>query len=202
MAAAEPTVPASPVTASTPLRAVMLGALVVSAAAALFVQPRVVNAVRADSLSASWLWVAPALFSIVVVIAAVDAWRVARRRGYFRGPSVVALAACVAFLGLLLPNTFSEYRARTSPPADSAAYQEALLQSRDPRVRALVMELAGYRPGHDGEAAAILSAGLDDPDPLVVRAAVAAVAHRSAAPLEGPDAVAHARGIVKTWASR
>lgn len=180
-----------------PLRAVMLAALVLSAAAAFFVQPRVVEAVR-GGLDASWLWAAPAVFLLVVAVAAIDAWRMARRRGYFRGPSIVALAACVAFLGLLLPNTVSEYKARTSPPSDSAAYLEALRQSRDPRVRALVMEVAGLKPDMK-EAPELLARGLADPDPLVVRTAVAAVEHRSGVPLAGPDATARAVEIVKAW---
>lgn len=181
-----------------PLRAAMLVALVLSAAAAFFVQPRVVAAVRAEQLDAAWLAAAPALFLLVVVVAALDAWRLARRRGYFRGPSVVALAACVAFLGLLVPNTVSEYRARTSPPSSSAAYLEALLKSRDPRVRALVVEVAGLKEGLK-EAPELLERGLLDADPLVVDAATAAVEHRSGAPLEGPDAARRALEIVRAW---
>jgi hypothetical protein len=183
----------------TPLRVTIFLALVLSAAVAFFVQPRVIAAVRAEELAAAWIVAAPAVFSLVVAIAALDAWRVARRRGYFRGPSLVAIAASVAFLGLLLPNTVSEYRARTTPPLDAAALHERLLQSRDPRVRALVMEVAGLKPGSSDEPAALLARGLVDPDPLVVRTAVAAVEHRAGVPLEGPDAVARAQEIVKTW---
>jgi hypothetical protein len=177
----------------------ILAALLLSAAAAFFVQPRVIEAVRADRLEASWLLAAPALFALVTVLAALDAFRIARRRGYFRGPSVVALAACVAFLGLLVPNTFAEYRARTSPPAASTALYADLLQSRDPRVRALVMEVAGLRGGESSAVADLLQQGLDDSDPLVVGAAVSAVEHRAGVPLEGATAATRAAEIVKTW---
>ena len=181
------------------LRIPLFGALIVSAGLALFAQPRVIALVRTEELDALWLVAAPVAFAIVVVIAALDAWRVARRRGYFRGPSVVMLAACVAFLGLLLPNTLAEYRARTSPPEDSVAHYEALVQSRDPRVRALVMEAAGFRPGPPQAVASLLLRGLDDADPLVTHAAVRAVEHRAGTPLEGADAAARARAIVQGW---
>jgi hypothetical protein len=166
------------------LRIPLLVALILSAAAAFFVQPRVIAAVRAETLPALALVIAPGAFAIVVVIAALDAWRLARRRGYFRGPSVVMLAAGVAFLGLLLPSTFDEYRARTSPPASSIALDQQLFESHDPRVRALVMEAVGFGPENDDVAVPLLKRGLADEDPMVVAAAKKALLHRlGAAPV-------------------
>ncbi len=186
----------------SPLRVPILVALIVSAAAAFFLQPRVVAAVRADKLPAIVLVVTPAAFALVVIFAALDAWRIARRRGYFRGPSVVMLAACIAFLGLLLPNTVEEYRARTSPPENSVAHYEALFMSRDPRVRALVMEAAGFRPGPPAPVAGLLLRGLDDSDPLVSQAALRAVEARSGARFDGPDAKEKAKAAAQAWAAR
>lgn len=176
----------------------LLAALVVSAGAALLAQPRVVEAVRAERLDPAWLAAAPTVFVLVVVLAALDAWRGARRRGHFRGPSVVAIAAAIAFLGLLLPGAFSEYRTRTSP-GDAAARDLALLAHRDPRVRALVMEVLAYRPVPVDQVAEGLKRGLADPDPLVVEEAVTAVGHRAGVALEGPDAAARAAQIVDSW---
>jgi hypothetical protein len=186
----------------SPLRIPILIALIASAVAAFVLQPRVIAAVRAEKLPAALLVAAPAAFALVVVFAALDAWRMAKRRGYFRGPTLLMLAACVAFLGLLLPSTFDEYRARTSPPTDSVAHYDALFLSRDPRVRALVMEAAGFRPGPPEPVAALVLKGLDDSDPLVVKAAVAAVEHRAGVTLEGADdAVSRARTIAQTWSA-
>ncbi len=172
--------------------------MVVAAGATLLVQPRVVEAVRGDGLDPRWLAAVPTAFALVVVLAALDAWRGARARGHFRGPNVVAVAAAIAFLGLLLPDALSEYRTRTSP-ADAEARDTQLLQHRDPRVRALVMEVLGYRPVPAERVAAGLSRGLADRDPLVVEAALEAVAHRAGVPLEGPDAAARAAQIVAGW---
>lgn len=183
----------------SPFRSVVLILLVLSAAAALLVQPRVVHAVRTESLDVAWLIVAPAIFALVVVLAALDTWRTARRTGFFRGPSVLLLALCVAFLGLLLPSTFSEYRARTSPPAEGAR-MVTLAKHKDPRVRALVMDAAGWRPGPaDAEVAAILGAGLDDRDPLVAAAALHAVAMKSGEPLTGGPGLERARALITEW---
>lgn len=178
--------------------AALLVALVLSAGAMFFLQPQVVEAVRGERLDAVWLGAGPVLFSLVVVISAVDTWRRARQRGYFRGSSILLLAGSVAFIGLLLPPTFSEYRARTSPPYESDAWHEALLESRDPRVRVLVMEVAGLKPELT-TAPELLRRGLVDPDPLVVRAAVSAVEHRAGLRLEPDEALARARALVESW---
>lgn len=182
----------------SPLRRALLVLLVLSAAAALLLQPRVIGAVRSESLDATWLVAAPAIFALVVVLAALDTWRTARRTGFFRGPSVLLIALCVAFLGLLLPSTFSEYRARTSPPAEPARMM-ALLKHKDPRVRALVMDAAGWRPGAPEDAAALLAVGLDDKDPLVADAALHAVAVRAGEPLTGAAGLTRARALVAGW---
>lgn len=197
MAPAEPTHQPEPDRRAA-FRLPLLAALLVSAGAALLAQPRVVEAVRADRLDPTWLAAAPAVFALVVVLAALDAWRGARRRGHFRGPSVVAVAAAIAFLGLLVPGAFSEYRTRTSP-GDVVARDLALLGHRDPRVRALVMEVLAYRPVAAGQVKDALGRGLADPDPLVVEAAVHAVSHRAGVALEGPDAPARAAQIVASW---
>lgn len=181
----------------SPFRRALWVLLVLSAAGAFFVQPRVVSAVRAETLAAWWLVVAPAAFSLVVVVAALDTWRTARRTGFFRGPSVLLIAASVAFLGLLLPSTLSEFRARTSPPAETARW-EALARHKDPRVRALVMDAVGWRPGPPQETAALLAGGLDDKDPLVQQAALHAVAHKAGEPVED-FGIERARTVVEGW---
>ncbi|MCC7070041.1 MAG: hypothetical protein IT383_01890 [Deltaproteobacteria bacterium] len=190
--------PAEPAASRSAFRLPLLGALLIAAGATLLVQPRVVEAVRAERVDPAWLAAAPVVFALVVVLAALDAWRGARARGHFRGPNVVAVAAAIAFLGLLLPDAFSEYRTRTSP-ADAVARDLQLSQHRDPRVRALVMELLGYRPVPADQVAEGLARGLTDRDPLVVEAAVQAVAHRAGVPLEGPDGTARAQQIVAGW---
>src|SRR5437763_16966297 len=99
----------APDAARARLRIPLFAAMLVAAVAAFFVQPRVIAMVRAESWPALALVVAPAAFAVVVVIAALDAWRPARARGGFRGPSVGLLMWAGAFPGLLLPNPVDEY---------------------------------------------------------------------------------------------
>lgn len=185
---------------ASPLRTAVLVLLVLSAAGGLLVQPRVITAVRDSGVDAMWLVAVPALFALVIVLAALDSWRTARRLGFFRGPSVILLAACVAFLGILASNTFSEYRARTSPPAEGARLA-ALMKHKDPRVRALVMDAVGWRPGALDDAAPLLALGLDDRDPLVAEAALHAIRIRSGETLTGSDGIVRARALVTAWST-
>lgn len=178
------------------LRVPLLLALVVAAGAALFLQPRVVAEVRDGELAPPSLWVAPGALALVVALTALEAWRVARRRGYFPGRSVILVAASAAFVGVLLPETLAEYRARTSPSAGTGAHAEVLAASKDARVRALVMEVAGLRPVADTEVAGLLGRGLEDKDPAVVEAARAAVARRTG---DASLDVTRARAVVTSW---
>jgi hypothetical protein len=178
-------------------RVPLLIALVASAAAALLGQPRIVASVRAGALDAAWLVVAPAAFALVVVLSALEAWRTARVQGYFPGRSVLAVAAAAAFLGVLVPDTYAEYRTRRSAVLETPPqHWQELVRSHDARVRALVMEAAGYAPVSDAEAGPVLARGLDDPDPLVVRAALQGVRHRADVPLETLE---EARTAVHSW---
>jgi hypothetical protein len=181
-AAENPDVKNGSVVERAALRIPLLVALVLAAGAALLFRQPIVNAVREGALPAEAVLAAPIAFALVVAIGAVDAWRTARRRGFFPGRMVVALAAAIAFVGLLLPDTFAEYRARTGPPAATPGHYAALLASKDARVRALVMEVVGYRPLSGEEAVPLLRKGLADPDPLVKAAARDAVAHRAGVP--------------------
>lgn len=164
------------------VRIPLLVALVLAAAASLVFRQPIVNAVRAGEWPPEVLLAAPAAFAIVVAIGAFDAWRVARRRGFFSGRSIVALCAAVAFFGLLLPDNIAEYRARTEPPSSSPAHYAALFASKDARIRALVMEVLGWRPVPAEEAVPLLRLGLVDRDPSVQLAAREAVSHRAGAP--------------------
>lgn len=177
----------------------LLASLLVSAAIALFGQPLVVAEVRAERLPAAALLVTPLVFSLVVVLAALDAWRAARRRGYFSGRALVQLAFAAAFLGLLLPETLAEFRARTAPDFASADLLEQMIKSRDPRVRALVVENAGLRGSNDADVAHVLQLGLDDKEPRVREAARAAVEHRVGRELSGPQGLETARATVRGW---
>jgi hypothetical protein len=129
---------------------------------------------------------------LVVALTALDVWR-AWRSG--RAANLGWLFVTVSFVGVLAPQTWSEYRTRTGPPPSSAAHYQRLLKSSDARVRALVMEAIGYSPRPNAEVATVLRAGLDDADPLVREMARQALAHRVGHELTEADARAAAKGL-------
>ena len=188
------------------LRLPLLAALIASAVAAFFVQPKVVQLVRDGELNAGWLLVAPTAFSVVLAVAAIAAWRVARHEGFFSGRAIIQLGMACAFLGLLAPDTLQEYRARTAPPTASVESLDLLVQSKDARVRALVVEVAGQRDVTDAEVGPLLRTSLDDNDPRVREMAIVAIerrAHRTFSTGASAAAAAaradEAKRVVELW---
>jgi hypothetical protein len=179
------------------VRVSLLVLLVASAAAALLLQPRIIVAVRSGGLTPEWLLVTPGIFSLVVFASAVETALGARRRGYLSGRALLQLGFVVAFVAFLLPRAWSEYRARKAPPVASAQLLESLAKSRDARVRAVVMDLAGFR-GQTGDVAEVLERGLNDRDPMVRATARGSVSRRANELLEEAD---HERALelARSW---
>lgn len=191
----------SPTPSSRPraaLRVALLVILVMSTALALLGQPRLIAGVRTSGLSPEWLLVAPGLFVLFVLVTGADLALLARRRGFVSGRSLLQVGFALAFLAMLTPQAFFEYRTRKASPLTSDALLESLVQSRDARVRALVMEAAGGRAPGVGMGR-LLKQGLRDADPLVRDTALRAVERLQEAPLEGSDRVQDAMRIISGW---
>lgn len=180
------------------MRVVLLVALVCAAAFALLGQPHLVAEVRAGKWVPESLLIAPSLFSLFVLVALADTVMLARKRGFLSGRSLLQVGFALAVLAMLTPSAFFEYRARKMPQVNPAELLEQLIQSRDARVRALVMEVAGFRHP-EARMQDFLARGLEDSDPLVQEAAVRAIAIAAATPLEKPDRVEKAREVVQGW---
>jgi hypothetical protein len=172
--------------------------LVPSPAIAQQGQPRVFAAVRGGELPAEGLLVAPLLFTLFVIITAIDAAFLARARGYLSGRALLQVLLALAFVAFLVPQAYDEYRARKAPPSASPAMMSELVRSRDARVRSVVMELAGFR-GPPQEVSDLLARGLRDSDPMVRSAALNAVSRLSGEPLEDPE---RAQAILRGWGVR
>lgn len=174
------------------MRVVLLVALVLAAAYALLGQPRLVGAVRAGQWEPEWLLLAPFLFLVFTLLAVVDAVRGARRRGFVSGRSLLQVGFALAVLAMLTPSTWYEYQSRKAPPGASEAMMEALSRSRDARVRALVVELAGTRL-RSPQMRRLVEKGLDDADPMVRDSALRTLAEAEGISLEGEDGLEQAR---------
>jgi hypothetical protein len=121
--------------------------------------------------------VAPTLFGIFLAIFAVYRFALMRARKYPAAMGLFQVGLGALIWVLLLPST----RQRIAPPSQ-ADELPALMASPDPRVRAIAVEVAGYR-GDGGRYAREMIERLGDADPAVRQRAHAALVR-----LAGTDA--------------
>lgn len=160
-----------------PIRTLLLVSLLAAAAFALLGHPPIVASVRAGRLAPEWLSVGPVLYLGFVTVATIDAVRAAKRRGYWNGRSLLQVLLALGFVAFLVPQAYGEYRARKAPPTTSLRLVEELVRHRDARVRAMAVDLAGFRASK-AELREVLLRTLADRDPMVRQAALEAFLRR------------------------
>jgi len=121
--------------------------------------------------------VAPTIFAIFLAIFAVYRFALMRAKKYPAAIGLFQVGLGALIWVLLLPST----RQKIGPPPSAADELPTLMASPDPRVRAIAVEVAGYR--RDPRAAADLIDRLQDAD-----AAVRERAHAALVRLAGTDA--------------
>ena len=114
--------------------------------------------------------VAPTIFAIFLAIFTVYRFALMRAKKYPAAMGLFQVGLGALIWVLLLPSTRHKI-GPTSAPADEVP---ALMASPDPRVRALAVEVAGYR-GDGARYAAEIIDRLDDADPAVRERAHAAL---------------------------
>ena len=147
------------------LRALLFVLTLLSAAAALFVEPALAGAVARGAISARWLFLPIGIYGVFLAAYAFDrAWLVRDRR-YPSGKAFFQVAFGVIFASLLLPETIQDYKAQSVPRPDR------LLVHKDPSVREAAVLALGFdglaRPRLD-----LVMARLDDDNPNVQAAAL------------------------------
>jgi hypothetical protein len=147
-----------------PLRIALYVLTVLSAIAALFLEPALAGAVSRGAISPYWLFTAIGIYGIFFLAYAVDRFLLVRRRRYPAGRAFFQVAFGLVFGLLLLPSTIGDYAGR------APAGLERLLAHPDPEVRAITVEAIGFR-GPSKEHIALILARLEDRDPRVERAA-------------------------------
>jgi hypothetical protein len=118
--------------------------------------------------------VAPTLFGIFLAIFAVYRFALMRAKKYPAASGLFQVGLGALIWVLLLPST----RQRIAPPPAALDELPALMISPDPRVRAVAVELAGYRAEAARYAAALIDR-LDDADGAVRERAHAALVRLS-----------------------
>ncbi|MBT6177805.1 MAG: hypothetical protein HOI23_11215 [Deltaproteobacteria bacterium] len=140
-------------------------ALLASAAGSIFYTQGLWAAFGAGDLS---LWVplvAPAAFTVFVLIYTVDRWLLVKRRGYPLVRAFVQVAVTLAFLTSLMQRQAVEYKEATEIQASPEAVSD-LLAHREARVRAAGCELLALR-GELPKYQAIEALALRDKSPVV-----------------------------------
>lgn len=147
-----------------PLRIALYLLTVLSAAAALFLEPALAGAVSRGAISPHWLFTAIGIYGVLFLAYSVDRWVLVRQRRYPAGKAFFQFAFGLIFGLLLLPSTIGDYAAR------APRGMERLVSHPDPEVRMLAVEALGFR-GLGKENVAILLTKLKDRDPRVQEAA-------------------------------
>lgn len=180
-----------------PLRIVLYVLTVVTAAAALFLQPALQGAVQRGALAAGWLFTPLAIYGVFFLVYAADRAMLVRRGQYPAGRALFQVVFGVLFALLLLPSSIAAWDARR--PEGAAR----LMSHRSAEVRLVTVEALGYR-GVSAEHARLLAERLRDPD-AQVRARAAEVmsrwSGRSAGDVEGLIQWAGAVAVTATTAS-
>jgi hypothetical protein len=114
--------------------------------------------------------VAPTIFAIFLAIFTVYRFALMRAKKYPAATGLFQVGLGALIWVLLLPST----RQKIRPPSAPVDEVPALMGSPDPRVRALAVEVAGYR-GDGARYAAEVIDRLDDADPAVRERAHAAL---------------------------
>jgi hypothetical protein len=154
---------------------IIMGMVLLSASAMLFLRPMLIRWVRRGEIAPEVLWLPAIIFFISMLL---YCWtRVGLSHPQNR--KVAWLPFQVGFglvlLLLVIPGQLREYRTRKTPPPSTEIGMKTLFQSKDARIRALVLNAAvcsGTTPQqlHD-----MLRLGLDDTDPMVQETSVQAV---------------------------
>ena len=140
-------------------------ALLTSAAGSLLYTPKLWLAFGAGDLA---LWVpliAPAAFTVFVIIYTIDRWLLVRRRHYPLVRAFVQVGVTLVFLTSLMQRQALEYHEATEKQASPEAVS-SLLKHREARVRAVACELLAMK-GELPQYAAIEALALRDKSPIV-----------------------------------
>jgi hypothetical protein len=128
--------------------------------------------------------VAPTIFAIFLAIFTVYRFALMRAKKYPAATGLFQVGLGALIWVLLLPST----RQKIRPPSAPSDEVPALMASPDPRVRALAVEVAGYR-GDGAHYAGDLIERLEDADPVVRERAHAALVRLAGSDVgQEPDA--------------
>lgn len=138
-----------------PLRIVLYVLTLVTAAAALFLEPALQGAVQRGALAPIWLFTPVGIYGVFFLVYAVDRAMLVRRSQYPAGRALFQVVFGIVFGLLLLPSTLGTWNSEA--PEGPAR----LMAHRNPQIRLVTVEALGFR-GRSPARAQLLSQRLAD----------------------------------------
>lgn len=126
------------------LRITVFALLLVSAAASFLLADKLWTTVRSGTLPIWAALIAPATFTVFVIVYGVDRWIQVVRHGFPFARAVFQVGLAIIFLALLWPQTAAELKeTRDARRGIDPVFR--LLEHRDEDIRAAACELVGLR---------------------------------------------------------
>ncbi len=180
-----------------PLRITLYVLILLSAVASLIGEPQLARAVVRGSLSPYWLYLPLAIFSVCLVVYAVDRLVQVHRRRYPVGKALLQVGFGVLFALMLLPSTIAQYN---EAQATRPSAEVRLLRHRDPNMRVAGVRALGFM-GATAERRQLLKKLAKDPSDEV-RTTVTNVLARWPAPVQDPRPPASSAGSEGTMGEK
>jgi len=149
--------------------------------------------VRSGGVDPIWIWAPLVLLLLLLGLLALDAL-------WHKKSSLYPIVIGVFLISLLLPPSLREFQIRKVPKLASENFFEELFESKDARIRTLVI-LALENTLATQEQLPILEKGLNDKDPKVKEACIFVIEKHAGTHLSDnlETATLKAKEILKTW---
>ncbi len=134
----------------------------------LFGRPYLIQQIRDHALEPVYVFAIPALF-LAVLLGYLFINLVTKPAAHSRRFLLSILFGALV-LSVVVPDALREFKTRSAPPAADLAFLEQMFDSKDARVRALVMLALGQEV-EQHNFAHLVAKGLEDKDPFVQEAA-------------------------------
>ena len=180
-------------------RTILYFSLLLTSAVILLGRPYLVEQIRQENLNAGWIIAGPLLFGILFLIYIFD--EINRRKNSPTKPGLPMRSFVFGLLILvfLLPSSLREYKTRHASQINTMEFLKELLESKDARVRTLVMMSTTSQLESKQQWAELIEKGLTDPDPMVQSAARIAIEQRIGVQLDVGHSVEDMKIILNDW---
>lgn len=180
-------------------RTILYFSLLLTSAIILLGRPYLVEQIRMENITPGWIIAGPILFGILFLIYIFD--EINRKKSGSTKPELPMRSFIFGLLILvfLLPSSLREYKTRQAAPINTLEFFKELLESKDARVRTLVMMSTTNQLKSKEQWAELIEIGLSDPDPMVQSAATIALEQRIGIQLGVGHSVEEMKIILNDW---